>query len=763
MMKKSIPILALFAAILMLVASCTAYSNGENQEGNSHINDTIIEHYVYLPEFLNMAHVTELLHGAILHEGRIYYYYVRGTNADSEPTIVVASMLTDGTMVSQTEIPGIGTFLDISALHITEEENLALILTSTEWTEQGSDTVVLYLEYSIQGVEIINRELPGLVPQDNNLFYIKQALFTENGNLALLASTDNGSIVYLLDEQFSLRGQMEVGLASAISQTQDGRVIVAVTDSDVSESTSLRKIDFAIGDWGEIYPVSMVNIRDMHPAQDGDSFDLYIDDGIYLFGYNIAAGERIPLLNWTETGVGLGAAPHLNFLDDGRFSLLVNGNFRTDAGNPHTEHIILTRTARNDLPERATITLGGFSIPRDILEQVATFNRTNQTHQIQVKDYIIYSTDEDFFAGEFRFLADVISGQTPDILMGQLVGFNTLTERGMLVDLYPLIDADPILERSDFLPNILLAMESSDGSLPMLSNSFTLQTIIGMADAVGDVQSWTFADMAELLERTTDERIAFILGEWMTAETLLNMALTYSDFINRAESSVDLNNDEFIHLLELSTRLPNAWTVPTGEPISSVTRMQRGEQLLDLVSIENIFTYQMYAAKLGDDIVSLGMPTQAGGVHVIHMSGFAISTTSTHQDAAWGFIRQFLMPDIDDMSIELTIPLRIDLYEEMLAAARTPRFIIDADGNKVEERIAMGMGDFIVTIYPLTEIEEMGFRAIAEGSCILRRLDETLMEMVREETLPFFAGNRSASDTARILQNRIQTYLSERV
>jgi len=32
---------------------------------------------------------------------------------------------------------------------------------------------------------------------------------------------------------------------------------------------------------------------------------------------------------------------------------------------------------------------------------------------------------------------------------------------------------------------------------------------------------------------------------------------------------------------------------------------------------------------------------------------------------------------------------------------------------------------------------------------------------IEEETAPFFAGDRTAEDTARIIQNRVQTYLSE--
>jgi len=62
----------------------------------------------------------------------------------------------------------------------------------------------------------------------------------------------------------------------------------------------------------------------------------------------------------------------------------------------------------------------------------------------------------------------------------------------------------------------------------------------------------------------------------------------------------------------------------------------------------------------------------------------------------------------------------------------------------------------------MTEEEARGFRAIIETASLIGHFDETVMEMLEEETLPFFNGGRSATDTARILQNRIQIFLNER-
>jgi hypothetical protein len=195
-------------------------------------------------------------------------------------------------------------------------------------------------------------------------------------------------------------------------------------------------------------------------------------------------------------------------------------------------------------------------------------------------------------------------------------------------------------------------------------------------------------------------------------------------------------------------------------------RMFRGEQLLDMIDISRIPAYQMYTGMLGDDIVALGLPTREGGAHLINIyNALAINVQSPHQGAAWNFIRRFLLPDImPDIDIDSTFPIRIDLFEALIDQAKIPITIIDEDGNEVEvSRGFMGQGDdSMVEMKALTDAEERGLRAIVESASILGQFNEIVTNMVREETASFFAGSRSAADTARVLQNRIQTYLNER-
>jgi len=441
--KKQVSIFVLLVLILLFTAC-----GGNSESGEGGVDNSVIETYVYLSESLSLTHITDPVHSVTVHEGRIYLCYAVESAEDSvSPTIVVEGILPDGTQVSRTEIPTTSfDHVDIATLYITEAGNFALILTGLEWTEQGREDTILYLEYTRQGIQIMSRELTELPGQS--------------------------------------------------------------------------------GDWIDADSISVPNIRGLYSARDGDSFDWYIDDGRYLFGYTIATSERTLILNWIESRVEFGFRSHLNFLDDGRLSLLVShGDLAT--ADWRTEHVLLTRTPRAELPEYTVITLGAVRFGDWGTERaaIAAFNRENRDYQIQVVEYLDSSDPYGWYPAQQRFLIDLMTGNAPDIIFISQDIRDTLIRQGLLADLYPFLDADPTLSRADFFPNVLGALETPDGSLPTIDNAFVVETMIGMADAVGDMQSWTFADMLALVEQADTQ---FLLGEWTTAERSLDLVLQFS-------------------------------------------------------------------------------------------------------------------------------------------------------------------------------------------------------------------------------------------
>ena len=64
-------------------------------------------------------------------------------------------------------------------------------------------------------------------------------------------------------------------------------------------------------------------------------------------------------------------------------------------------------------------------------------------------------------------------------------------------------------------------------------------------------------------------------------------------------------------------------------------------------------------------------------------------------------------------------------------------------------------------IYAAGEEEIEGIRQLIEIARPLSRESEEIYSIIGEEAAPYFAGQKSAAEVAKIIQSRIQIYVSE--
>ena len=783
-MKKHLIGLALLILLLTLTA-CGGGDAGEEAEPREIIggNQAMFENVVFLAEFSAMPHVTERIHGTILHENRIYFAYVTETH------IVIESISPDGTTLSRTEMPHTGTFVDIAGMRITEDGNFALIFTDIQWAERGGgDTTVYYAEFSAQGAELTRREIPGLAPAGAGWSRPAQALFLDEGAAIAVDARigeDFVRYVYLLDDTLAPQSYLvahDSFVQHPLAQTQDGRLFFADTENCPERAFRyvLREIDREAGLWGESFQKGAFEMTlALHSARADDPFDLFIISERGITGYHLESGEEIPFLNWMESRVPFSWSFHVNFFEDGQISVLIGNLIDEEEGEWETEHVLLTPTERGALGDFEIITVGGWATSLDdvLQEQAAAFNQRSHTHQIQITDVMDPAASiEEWDTAIARFHMDVMTGQGPDIIWLHPTHADDLLPPESWLDLYDFIDRDPELSRTDFFPNILSLLETGDGRLPVLGYSFSISTLIGMADIVGDRESWTFGEMRALVEQAVEANMNHIIkdsmGREMNAEEFLWRALWLSGdyFLDFEENRANLDNESFIELLELAARLPQEdfdWGFYSFR--DHVMRMRAREELLKEAWIYSVYVYRMYRAVFEEDMVFVGWPSHDGGNHTVNfVSGFAINASAANPDAAWDFLRQFLMPGLDTrpgmFGGSPGFTLRIDELEAAIAEAMIPEFDTDRDGNEVEvPRVRYAFNANIdIPLYAMTQAEAEEFRSIIEGANITGNNLGIVMDILMEEWTPFAHGDRTAAEAARIMQNRVQTFLWER-
>jgi len=135
------------------------------------------------------------------------------------------------------------------------------------------------------------------------------------------------------------------------------------------------------------------------------------------------------------------------------------------------------------LPERTVLTLAAFNLDFSIKSAIVNFNFTNTTYHIHVVDYAELSPDDDWRFGLTRLSAEIISGNIPDILDVSNLPFNQYVAKCLLLDLYPLIDSDMDLSRSDFIEPVLKAAEIN-GELHKVFPLFSIGTMFGKQERI---------------------------------------------------------------------------------------------------------------------------------------------------------------------------------------------------------------------------------------------------------------------------------------
>ena len=195
-------------------------------------------------------------------------------------------------------------------------------------------------------------------------------------------------------------------------------------------------------------------------------------------------------------------------------------------------------------------------------------------------------------------------------------------------------------------------------------------------------------------------------------------------FVNVEACSCDFENQAFYDLLYLcrddcglETPIMNSVVLDGG--ISSY--LQEGVSLI------------------GDQTVFVGYPEAPGnGAALKSLARFSITASSTQQAGAWQFLRTLLLPE----------------FQEQLGGHG---MFFSPRKDVFEERMALEQEHF-------PEISPEEYTAAAEliqGAAYCADNESPAISIVKEEAAAFFAGDKSAEEVAKIVQNRVSIYLSE--
>lgn len=620
----------------------------------------------------------------------------------------------------------------------------------------GEDTDYYFRAISETGAELASIKASDIIDLSNmEYFYLSNIVCDGQGNILF---SDDSKNVYCITKAGELGFKLSLESDSwinAIVPLKDGRYAASYSGE---EGSVLRVIDTASKSWGDTLKAPR-NAWSFFKGN-GD-YDFYYDVNGSLMGYNSTTGEDSLIINWVNSDM---SSDSINFVDvqENGDIFVVSNNYDNESGS-YLEVANMKKTPISEAPQKKSITLAVVYLDDDLRRAVLKFNKSNTDVHIDIKDYSVYATDEDYNAGITKLNTEIISGNVPDLICVSQLPYKQYAAKGLLEDLYTYIDNDSQLSREDFLPSILKAMES-DGKLNYISASFNVMTLIGNSDILGPETGWTVTDLKNAIDQNPQADCA--MGQAMSREQVFQSLFIYGidSYVNWATGECFFDTDDFKSLLEFSK------SFPVGDSIDydnmdwqdESTLIAEGRQIVSTLYLYDFDSYNYSTYAYGDKVVNKGLPMAQNSGAIAQMSyGLAMTTTCSEKDAAWSFMRTLLTEEYQEDLWGM--PTNKNVFEKKLAKAMEQEYYIDENGDRQpQSHGGMVLPDGTeVDFYAITEKQAADIRAIIDSVTCTGDYDESLLNIIQDETAAFFNGEKNADETASIIQSRMSIYINE--
>lgn len=494
----------------------------------------------------------------------------------------------------------------------------------------------------------------------------------------------------------------------------------------------------------------------LYPSAGSYSF-CYMDSST-LYGYDVATQTTTKLAMLINCDIDESTLRSA-YMDENDEIICLLSDYSSDK----TELARVKQVDAASLPQVTTLRLACNYISQDLRTQVLNFNRANKDVRIEVVDYSQFNTEDDYSAGVTKLNTEIISGNVPDIFVSDQLPIEQYGAKGLLYDLYTLIDADGELSRESFIPNILKAMES-DGKLYSIASSFGIMSLVGNADVVGEEMGWTLQEMMDVINAHPE--VQYVLDPGTTKAAILQtmLALNLNEYVDWATGECSFNSQDFIDMLDFLKMFPEEFTYDDPET-GPYELMSDGRQLLLQYDLRDFVDYQTCIVSTKGEAVFKGYPTAEGVGNVLSYadSPLCISTACKAPEEAWRFISSLLDEDSDEIEYFSGLPINARAYDAAEAEAMKKETYKDEETGEVKEwpRRTVGWGDFTIDIYAMTKEEAQALRELINSTDRSAAYDKNVMNIVSEELQSFFSGAKSAEDTARLIQDRVGIYVNE--
>lgn len=441
------------------------------------------------------------------------------------------------------------------------------------------------------------------------------------------------------------------------------------------------------------------------------------NSGIYSFDVD---GNISDIIIWADEMLTEKTAVCVIPLDEGKFFCL---NF--------TGSFILTPEVF--VSGKKTLTLATFGWSNYSI-CVTEFNDMSDKYYIRTVDYQGERTYED----AVKLLnTQLITGDGPDIILfDNAFSQNSYAAKGWLYDLYEFMDDDDEISREDILFTDLM---ETNGGLYALSPNFFIETWYNLAPSLKGKIGWSYDDYINM---SNSLKPGFGMSPFTEGSQFLAYALSgyIPGAVDWSTATCNFDSENFVDILNLSVSTTKE-TAALNETEMSNMQMD-GKFMLNYASLYSPKNIAELETEYGGEVNLVGFPTPDGscGSILCFAERFGISSQCKTPEGAWEFIKYVMTSKraTQDMQMFTAPTLKSALDEE------------------IEGLLHPDEGEPTVT-----QAQAEKFYEILDSVTLVATGEPVIRGIITDEAQAFFAGDKTAEETAKLIQSRVHIYMSE--
>ncbi|NLW89874.1 MAG: extracellular solute-binding protein [Clostridiaceae bacterium] len=370
------------------------------------------------------------------------------------------------------------------------------------------------------------------------------------------------------------------------------------------------------------------------------------------------------------------------------------------------------------------------------------FNQTYSDYRIEVVYYDRYTNvidGDSLLSSRKEMILDVLGDHPPDLFCLPIGELEVLAEKNVLADISPVIDQYTGNDSKKYLLNAVKAPEAN-GAQYYLTPFFNVSCFLIENEHFQAIEDFSLDGLMEYADLI---HVSLIGNQY--SHSFSEMARIY--FVDRAAGKASLDSPDFLTLLN------------TFEPENNESNPS---QLLRFVTLNNFVDYITSARLSAVDFTAMGYPRGRPEPPIVSATmGYAVYENSIFPDGADKFI-EFLMSDtVQFLSTAFAnddIPVS---RSAMNTQIRTMAQRSQETDSGIITRGGINESDYLRP-FPTDQSWEAGFKQIIDSAKGFYIPDLYLQIIFDEEMIPFIVGEKTAEETAAILQSRVGIYVAER-